>query len=85
MVALSVSPRALPIVFPPMVPSTTAAVRCTVYDQYFSPVLGTTVDFTSTVGSVLPPQAVTDSNGDCFATYSGDASPELVLITASTS
>lgn len=85
MVALSAEVLALPVVYPPMITSTSSLVHCVVYDQYFSPASGVTVDFSSTAGSLNPAQAVTDSNGSCYTQYNGDTTEALVTVTATTS
>jgi len=69
----------------PVVLSNQSKIKCYVYDQYFSPVFGKTVNFSTDKGSLSSIQEITDSNGYCTTTYNVDTSEGLVSITASTS
>lgn len=84
MVALSVEKPMQHLVEPPSVTTVSSTVNCVVYDQFMTPVLGKTVDFTTTAGTVTPLQAVTDANGKCSTVYLGDTQETLVTITAET-
>lgn len=84
MVSLTVEPRSLHAISLPVVTTASANVLCEVYDQYFIPVVGRTVDFTTDAGTLIPTQAVTDTNGSCHIVYLGDSQIKLVKITATT-
>jgi len=84
MIAVSVDRSVMHAVSPPVVPSNSSQVICYVYDQYFTPVFGKTVDFSADKGSLTSIQEVTDTNGFCTTVYNADTSLGLVTVTAST-
>lgn len=84
MIEVTAERNIIHVVSPPVVPSNSSRITCHVYDQYFTPVFGKTVDFSADKGSLTSIQEVTDTNGFCTTVYNGDSSLGLVTITAST-
>lgn len=84
MIALSAEKSVLHAVSAPYVTTASSTIYCTVYDQYFSPVSGEVVNFTTTAGNLTSTQETTDSNGFCSTVYLGGSTIGLVTITATT-
>jgi hypothetical protein len=64
------------------VEDTKSNVKVIVLDQFRTPVFNRVVDFSTTAGSVVPPQDTTDADGIAETVYTSDTSVGQVTVTA---
>jgi hypothetical protein len=83
-IVLSSEKYDIPAFLSPDTTTVSSTITCEVYDQYYTPVSGRQVDFTTTAGTIIPTQETTDANGICKVKYFSDATVGFVTITAET-
>jgi hypothetical protein len=81
-IELTANPDMIHSVAPPYIASSTSNITVLVLDQYRTPMVGKTVNLTTSIGSITPTTGTTDTNGELTAVYSGTSSEAVAEIKA---